>query len=106
MPEVRLVLCTFPEVEMARAIGSTLVEERLAACVNLIPAIESIYRWQGKVETAAEVLAIFKISASAWAAFEGRLRALHPYEVPEIIALEPDLVTPLYARWVAESTGG
>lgn len=106
MSEVRLVLCTFPDVEKAREIGSLLVAERLAACVNLIPAVESIYRWQGQVESATEILAIFKIASSGWAAFEARLRVLHPYEVPEIIAVEPDQVTPLYERWVADSTSG
>lgn len=106
MSEVRLVFCTFPDVDKARAIGSTLVAERLAACVNLIPAVESIYRWQGQVESSTEILAIFKIASSGWAAFEARLRVLHPYEVPEIIALEPEQVTPPYARWVADSTGG
>ena len=106
MSEVRLVLCTFPDVDKARTIGSTLVEERMAACVNLIPAVESIYRWQGQVESATEVLALFKITASGWPAFEARLRVLHPYEVPEIIAVEPDQVTSLYARWVADSTSG
>lgn len=106
MSELRLVLCTFPDLEKAREIGRTLVEEQLAACVNLIPGGESIYRWQGQVESAAEVLALFKITASGWPAFEARLLALHPYQVPEIIALDPDQVTHLYARWVAASTGG
>lgn len=72
--------------------------------MNIIPAIESIYRWQGKVETAAEVLAIFKTSAAAFADFEQILTELHPYEVPEIIALAPEKIAEPYRRWVcAES---
>ena len=71
--------------------------------MNLIPAVESIYRWEGKVETAAEVLAVFKTTAGAWPRFEARLRELHPYDVPEIVALKPDQVSEGYARWVGES---
>ena len=103
MSDLRLILCTFPDADQARAIGTTLIEEQLAACVNLIPGVESIYRWQGAMETSAEVLAIFKTTLSAYPAFETRLRALHPYEVPEIIALDPDQVATDYARWVMDS---
>ena len=73
-----MVLCTFPDADSARQIGTVLVEKQLAACVNLIPAVESIYRWQGKVETAAEVLAIFKTSAAAFPEFERALAGLIP----------------------------
>lgn len=107
METIRVVLCTFPSAEAARQIGTALVEKQLAACVNLIPAVESIYRWQGKVESAAETLGIFKTSAAVYPEFERELAALHPYEVPEIIALEPADVAPSYAGWViAETTGG
>lgn len=103
MSDIRLILCTFPDVDQAREIGRALVEARLAACVNLIPGVESIYHWQGAVETNAEVLAVFKTTASAFPAFESRLCELHPYEVPEIIALRPEQVAETYARWVSES---
>ena len=103
MSDLRLILCTFPDADQARAIGTTLIQEQLAACVNLISGVESIYRWQGALETSAEALAVFKTTATAYPAFETRLRALHPYEVPEIIALNPDQVTPAYARWVMDS---
>ncbi|MES2596139.1 MAG: divalent-cation tolerance protein CutA [Verrucomicrobiota bacterium] len=105
MSDVRLVLCTFPDVEKAREIGTKLVEERLAACVNLVPGVESIYRWQGQVESSAEVLGIFKTTADGWTDFEARLRELHPYEVPEIIAVAPEKVTAAYAMWVGEEVG-
>ena len=104
MNNVLVVLCTFPDVEKARQTGTALMEAQLAACVNLLPGIESIYRWQGAVERAGEVLAIFKTTASAWPAFEQRLRELHPYDVPEIVALKPEQVAESYARWVMEET--
>lgn len=100
METIRIVLCTFPSAEAARQIGTALVEKQLAACVNLIPAVESIYRWQGKVETAAETLAIFKTSATAYPDFERELSALHPYDVPEIVAIEPAAVADSYLAWV------
>ena len=104
METIRVVLCTFPTVEAARQIGTLLVEKQLAACVNLVPAIESIYRWQGKLETAAETLAIFKTSAAAYPDFERKLNELHPYDLPEIIAIAPEAVAATYAAWVLSET--
>ncbi|MBL9185273.1 MAG: divalent-cation tolerance protein CutA [Verrucomicrobiaceae bacterium] len=104
MNNILVVLCTFPDVEKARQTGTALVEAQLAACVNLLPGIESIYRWQGAVERAGEVLAVFKTTASSWPSFEQRLRELHPYEVPEIVALRPEQVAESYARWVMAET--
>jgi len=103
MNDLMIVLCTFPDLGKARETGTALVESQLAACVNLIPAIESIYRWQGKIETAAEVLAIFKTTPAAYPLFESRLQELHPYDVPEIVALKPEQVEEAYARWVGDS---
>ena len=76
------------------------MERQLIACVNLIPAVESIYRWQGKVEMSAETLAIFKTSRAIFPAFQQALTELHPYEVPEIIALAPDQVAEPYRSWL------
>ncbi len=104
--EILVVLCTFPSLESARQIGTALVEAHLAACVNLCPAVESIYRWQGKVESATEVLALIKTTRSCFEALEQKLRELHPYEVPEIIALPAEPVSAAYARWVHESVTG
>lgn len=98
-----MVFCTFPDAEKARQIGTVLVEKQLAACVNLLPGVESIYRWEGKIETAAEVLAIFKTSAEAYARFRETLAELHPYDVPEIVAVKPEDVAESYAAWVAGS---
>jgi periplasmic divalent cation tolerance protein len=102
--EIRIVLCTFPDAETARQIGTALVEKQLAACVNIVPAVESIYRWQGAIEITAEVLAIFKTTATVYPAFEKQLTALHPYEVPEIIALHPASLATPYANWVTQQT--
>jgi periplasmic divalent cation tolerance protein len=103
MSDVLLVLCTFPDSKQARQIGTLLVERQLTACVNLVPAVESIYRWQGKVENATEVLAVFKTTTAVFLAFEKALAELHPYEVPEIIAIHPAEVSATYAAWVRDS---
>ncbi len=100
MESLLLVFCTFPDIATARQIGTALIERQLAACVNLIPAVESIYRWQGNLETAAEVLAIFKTTTAAFTVFQAELEAMHPYEIPEIIALAPDQVAEKYRAWV------
>ncbi|HEX7515864.1 MAG TPA: divalent-cation tolerance protein CutA [Chthoniobacterales bacterium] len=102
MNEETLLACsTFPEIETARRIALQLVTENLAACANIIPAVESIYRWQDKIENAQETLAFFKTTAARYAAFEDRLKSLHPYEVPEIICLHITDGLPEYLRWVS-----
>ena len=101
--EILVVLSTFPNLETARQIATVLVEAQLAACVSLCPAAESIYRWQGRVESAAEVLALIKTTAAGFEPLERRLRELHPYEVPEIIALPAGKVSEAYVKWVQES---
>ena len=103
MSELRIVLCTFPEAGSARQIGTALVKKQLAACVNLIPAVESIYRWQGKTESATEILAIFKTTEAAYPALAAALAAAHPYEVPEIVALAPADVADSYLSWCLQS---
>lgn len=105
MSDVLLVLSTFPNIEQARQIGTVLVERQLAACVNFVPAVESIYRWQGKVETTAEVLAIFKTTKLGFAAFSQELEELHPYEIPEMIALSPAEISEPYRSWVFNNVG-
>lgn len=98
-----LVFSTFPDLEQARRIVRTLVEERVIACGNLIPSVESIYRWEGKVETAAEVQAVMKTTTDRWWKLEARLRELHPYEVPEIVSVKISDGLPAYLRWLDES---
>ncbi|MBA2435540.1 MAG: divalent-cation tolerance protein CutA [Verrucomicrobiota bacterium] len=101
--EILLVLSTFPDVATARRIGRQLVEDKCAACANLLPAVESIYWWQQKVETASETIVLLKTSADRYEALETTLRQLHPYEVPEIIAFRVEQGLPEYLRWVSEN---
>ena len=98
-----LALSTFPDAETARRISKQLVEEKLAACANIFPAIESIYRWKGKVESGQEMIAFFKTSQDRHEAFMQKLRALHPYELPEIIFIPIAAGLPEYLRWVVDS---
>jgi periplasmic divalent cation tolerance protein len=98
-----LAFSTFPEAETARKVVREMIEARLAACGNILPPIHSIYRWKGKLESSEETLVIFKLEAERYGDFEAKLRALHPYEVPEIISVKVDSGLPEYLRWVAES---
>jgi periplasmic divalent cation tolerance protein len=105
---VLLVLCTFPDPDVAAEVVRTLVGEKLAACGNILPGIRSIYAWQGTIEDTAEVAVLLKTTGAAYAKLEKRLTKLHPYEVPEIIAWETGAVAKPYAAWLAaemESTG-
>ena len=99
-----LVLCTCPDQESATRIAERLVDERLAACVSLVPGLTSIYRWQGAIKREAEVLLLVKTVAGRFAALSERLRALHPYEVPEIIALPITAGLPDYLSWMTTCT--
>ncbi len=103
-PDALLVFSTFPDAGRARAVGRVLVAERLAACVNLLPGVTSIYVWQGQEEESAETLALIKTRRELYPALEARLRALHPYEVPEIIAVDVAAGLPAYLQWVAAQT--
>jgi periplasmic divalent cation tolerance protein len=96
-----VVLCTFPDLDQARQIGAALVERQVAACVNLLPGVESIYRWQGKVEQAGEVLALIK--TTRYPDLEAAIKELHPYDVPEILALPVAAGLPAYLAWMAEA---
>jgi periplasmic divalent cation tolerance protein len=102
---VVVVLSTFGSPEEARAVCRQLVEERLAACANLVPGVESIYRWQGTVESATETMAILKTTPEGLAKLEARLRELHSYEVPEVVALPVQGGSEAYLRWVSENVG-
>ena|SRR5438309_5459344 len=101
--EILLALSTFPDAETARKISNQLVTEKFAACANILPGVESIYRWKGKIENGAETLVLFKLSEDRQAAFQEKLRSLHPYEVPEIVFVLVASGLPDYLRWVAES---
>jgi periplasmic divalent cation tolerance protein len=101
-----LVFSTFPDAETARRIGRIVVEEKLAACVNLLPRMESIYRWKGAIETASEVLALIKSTSWKYQMLEARIRELHPYEVPEIVSVRIEAGLLDYVRWIEESVSG
>ena len=101
--EVLIVFCTFPDMDTAGKAVRELVEQRLAACGNIVPEVHSVYRWKGEVESSAEVLAILKLDGVRYAEFETKLRSLHPYDVPEIIAIPLTKGLPAYLQWVRES---
>ena len=103
MTDARVVLTTAGSEEEARKIASGLVEQRLAACVNILPRIESIYRWQGKVENATEWLLIIKTQAGLFARVGEAIRQLHSYDVPECIMLEVTDGSEPYLEWIREN---
>ena len=98
-----MVLVTAPEGAPAETLARSLVAEGLAACVNRVPGIRSTYRWQGRVHDDAETLLVIKTTAAAYPALERRLRELHPYEVPEVIALPIVRGSEPYLSWLDAS---
>jgi periplasmic divalent cation tolerance protein len=107
MPEncsnVRLVLTTAATPEEAGRLGRVLVEERLAACATLLPGVESIYHWKGKVETAIETMVLLKTEAALLEALEARLMALHSYETPEFLVVDVESAGKGYLAWLQSS---
>ena len=99
-----VVLVTAADADEAARIGRTVVEDRLAACANVVGPIRSIYRWKDAVEDAAEHLLVLKARAADFAALEARVRALHSYEVPEVLALAVAAGSAPYLGWLAAST--
>jgi periplasmic divalent cation tolerance protein len=104
--DVVICLTTFPDSGQARQVGTIWIESQLAACVNLLPAAESIYRWQGKTESSGEVLVIVKTTRPRLADLEASLRELHPYELPEFLVLSPEGGSSDYLRWVRNGVAG
>ncbi|MCB9029745.1 MAG: divalent-cation tolerance protein CutA [Deltaproteobacteria bacterium] len=98
--ETRIVLVTTPSEEIASQIATTLVTETLAACVNIVPNIRSIYSWQGKIEDEKECLMLIKTTLNKITDLEHRLHEIHPYETPEFIALLPDAISKGYESWL------
>ena len=99
-----MVICAFPNMEKARQIGTVLAQAQLVACVNLIPGIRSIYRWEGRLEEQEEVMAFFKTSAARYEEVEQKVIELHPYELPEIVVVDLTGGFPAYLQWVWSST--
>jgi periplasmic divalent cation tolerance protein len=103
--QILLAISTFPDHETAERISNQLVSEKCAACANILPAIESIYSWKGKVEHGSETLVFFKLSTAQRSIFQEKMHSLHPYEVPEIIFLSVSSGLPDYLRWVVDNCG-
>jgi periplasmic divalent cation tolerance protein len=105
MPVTVLVcFCTCPDTATAQAIAEVLVGERLAACVNVLPGLRSVYRWQGAIERADEALLLIKTVQAQLPALQARMAALHPYELPELVAVEVAGGLAAYLDWIAESS--
>lgn len=102
--ELLLVISNFPDRASAEAAANALIAEGSAACVNLLADCTSIYRWQGAVEQANEIPVHIKTTRDAYARLENTLRKLHPYELPEIIAIPVSTGLPAYLDWVAQET--
>ena len=104
--DVLLAISTFPDAETAKRIAEQLVASGLAACANIGAPVHSIYRWQGKMEASEEIMVFFKTTSDRSAEFIDTLRALHPYDVPEVICLAVSAGSANYLRWVEESCAG
>ena len=100
--DIQIVFCTVPDSDTGRRIAARLVEYRLAACVNLLPGVESVYRWQGEVQSDTEALLMIKTCVADYAGVEATILKLHPYELPEIIAVPPSGGLPAYLEWVSK----
>jgi len=105
MDDALACFSTCPDAATAERIARALVEDRLAACVNVLPGVRSVYRWDGAVVTDDEVLLMIKTTGVRLPALRDRLLALHPYDTPELIALPVADGLPAYQQWIAEATG-
>lgn len=99
-----LVITNLPDAASAATLAETLVEARLAACVNILAPCRSVYRWQGKLESATEIPLLIKTTAERYSLLEAAIRQLHPYELPEIVAVPIGQGLPEYLDWVAAET--
>jgi len=101
--DLQIVFCTVPDRETAEHIAANLVTDRLAACVNIVPGVTSIYRWKDSIEQDAELLLIIKTHSAVFDTLAGRVQALHPYELPEVIAVSVSDGLPAYLDWLSTS---
>jgi len=104
MNKVILVYSTAPDVAVAEKLAEQLVGEKLAACVSMMPGVQSVYRWQGAVEKAFEVGLMIKTTERQFSSLSEKLVALHPYDVPELIAVPVTVGFPAYLQWVQDET--
>jgi Uncharacterized protein involved in tolerance to divalent cations len=101
---VLIVFSTFPDEAGAREAAGKLIEVGAAACVSILPGVSSVYRWQGKTEESSEVLLMIKTTQEAYTRLESALKACHPYELPEILAVRAEAGLPGYLEWVVQET--
>lgn len=106
MTDALIVLCTFPNDQEARQIGTHLIERQYAACVNILPAVESIYRWQGKVCVESEIMMVIKTTRQAFPILSRELAVMHSFDEPEIIALPVADGSAGYLAWLSDSARG
>ncbi len=99
-----LVLCTCPDQESAERIANRLVENRLAACVNISAPIKSVYRWQGNIETEDEYMLFIKTNATSYDELENTIMSIHPYELPEVVAVPVERGQQNYLGWITQCT--
>ena len=104
MEQALLVLTNVPDLDCAQIMARTLIESRLAACVNLMPTVQSIYRWQGQIEEATEITLIIKTTSQHYDGLQHAIVKLHPYDVPEIIATPIVAGYAPYLHWIATET--
>lgn len=100
-----LVLCTCPDQASAATLAESLIQQRLVACVNILPGLESVYRWEGKIERAAEHLLLIKTERRVYTALQAHIQQHHPYQVPEIIAVPIVAGSTDYLQWVSACIG-
>jgi len=100
----QLILNTCPDFTVAQSLATKIIENDLAACVNILPALTSVYRWQGEIETAQEHLLLIKAPSSQYPAIEQCINLHHPYDVPEIIAFSVENGLPAYLQWIDTCT--
>jgi len=105
MTDAVLVLTTLPSSDTAAQVARSVVGEKLAACANILPGLRSIYRWQGKIQDEKEVLVLLKTQKSQFARLKARILELHPYEVPEVLAIPVEQGHQAYLEWIAQETG-
>lgn len=104
MDDIILVLTNLPDRDSAQRMAQALIGNHTAACVNILAECSSVYRWQGKIETASEVPLLIKTTGATYPRLEATIRAHHPYELPEIIAIPVGTGLPGYLQWVAQET--
>lgn len=104
MPEYRIVLCTIDSIENAKKLAHNLVKDRLAACVNIVSGVTSVYEWKNEICEDNEYLLIIKTKSDLYEKLEAKIKELHPYEIPEIVSLKIDKGSKSYLDWIKNNT--